>query len=161
MGVESQAFQDCFIIGARSSENILISIKKQCEMFSNVTHKNKIIYSLSQAKLLTLLNSVQPRVDLNVSAGLQDSFPAKLTAVRSESIFKCFTFLLSIWQHRMFPVPTKKKKNVKEVQVGNQQSGNTNTFLIENYSFPHKGDKTSVVIKVTLQFFFPPCYVSY
>lgn len=61
-----------------------------------LTHKNKIIYSLSQAKLLTLLNSVQPRVDLNVSAGLQDSSPAKLTAVGSESIFKCFTFLLSI-----------------------------------------------------------------
>lgn len=54
----------------------------------------------------------------------------------------------------MFPVPTKK--NVKKVQVGNQQSGNTNTFLIENYSFPHTGDKTSVVIKATLQLFFPP-----
>lgn len=53
------------------------------------------------------------------------------------------------------------KKNVKEVQVGNQQSGNTSTFLIENYSFPHTGDKTSVVIKVTLQVFFSPCYVSY
>lgn len=67
---------------------------------------SKIIYSLSQAKLLILLNSVhplkiyligfEPRVDLNVSARLQDSSPAKLTAVGLESIFKYFAFLLSI-----------------------------------------------------------------
>lgn len=54
---------------------------------SNVILMNKIIYSLSQAKLLILLNSVhplkiyliglEPRVDLNVSAGLQDSSPSK------------------------------------------------------------------------------------
>lgn len=76
---------------------------------------------------------------------LQSDLKASSNASHSCSVFdstECSQF------------PQKKKKNVKEVQVGNQQSGNTNTFLIENYSFPHTGDKTSVVIKVTLQVFF-------
>lgn len=147
MGVGTQALQDCFIhwcskLGEHSSKH-----QKYVRRFSSVTLKNKVICSSNQTKWLILFNSVHPPQNLCVVSPewiwiclpwfgvdlLRKSLP-----IGSESIFKFFTFLLSIWQYRTFPVTTKKK-NTKEVRVGNQQSGNTNTFLIENYSFPSHG----------------------